>query len=270
MCTGTTKVAVTGVGGRMGGRILSLLLKDASIRIVGATERDGHNYFGVDIGRIIGISDVNIVVTDDITVAASEADAIIDFTTPRATLRNAEFASSTGKPMVIGTTGFTEEERRELERLTRGFPCVFSPNMSIGINVVFEIARKLAEYLGRDFDIEIVEAHHGEKIDSPSGTAIKLGEIIADATGRDFTKVARFERYGQLGQRTKDEIGIQSIRGGDIVGDHTVLFCGIGERVELTHSASSRDNFAKGAIRALKWIVGKPSGIYSMKDVLGF
>lgn len=265
----TTKVTVTGVAGRMGGRILSLLLNEVGVEIVGATEREGHDYLGVDLGRVIGMPDINVLVSDNIVTAASEADAIIDFTIPQATLRNAEYASLTAKPMVIGTTGFSAEEHSELEKLTNGFPCVISPNMSIGINVIFEITKKLAEHLGNDFDIEIIEAHHNKKIDSPSGTALRLGEIIADATGRDFNKVARFERYGQIGQRVRDEIGLLSIRGGDIVGEHTVLFCGIGERVELTHRASTRDNFAMGAIRALKWIVGKPPGIYTMKDVLG-
>jgi 4-hydroxy-tetrahydrodipicolinate reductase len=145
-----------------------------------------------------------------------------------------------------------------------------SPNMSIGVNVMFEVAKKLAEFLGHEFDVEIIEAHHRFKADSPSGTALKLGEVVAEALGRDFKKVARFERYGRIGERGKEEIGIQAIRGGDIIGEHTLIFCGVGERVEFTHRALSRDNFARGAIRALKWVVGKPPGIYTMKDVLGF
>jgi 4-hydroxy-tetrahydrodipicolinate reductase len=171
--------------------------------------------------------------------------------------------------MVIGTTGFRSDEKIRLEELAGKFPCVVSPNMSIGVNVMFEITKKLAELLGNEFDVEIIEAHHRQKKDSPSGTAIRLGEIVAEATGRDFSDVARFERHGHVGERGLNEIGIQAIRGGDIIGEHCVLFCGNGERVELTHRATNRDNFARGAIRALRWIIGKPPGIYTMRDVLG-
>ena len=154
-------------------------------------------------------------------------------------------------------------------KLAESFPCVISPNMSIGVNVMFETARMLAGLLGNEFDVEIIETHHKHKIDSPSGTALRLGEVVAEALGRDFKKVARLERHGQVGERKKGEIGIQAIRGGDVVGEHAVIFFGAGERIELTHRASNRDNFAKGAIRAVKWVVGKPPGIYTMKDVLG-
>jgi 4-hydroxy-tetrahydrodipicolinate reductase len=263
------KVVVAGVSGRMGRRILSLLRDEGEIKVVGATERGGHSILGKDVGMVMGLGELKVHVTDRIDEAAAGADAIIDFTTPDSTLSNAEYASNTRKGMVIGTTGFSEEEKGRLEGLAENFPCVLSPNMSIGVNVMFEVAKRIAELLGDGFDIEIIEAHHRHKADSPSGTALRLGEAVAEATRRNFKEVARFERYGRIGERKRDEIGIQTVRGGDIVGEHTVMYCGIGERIELTHRALNRDNFARGAIRALKWIVGKPPGIYTMKDVLG-
>ncbi len=263
------KTAIMGVAGRMGGRILSLLMEEEGVKVIGATERKGHSVMGRDAGMITGGEGIGVLVSDRIEEAAFDADVIVDFTAPIATLANAEYASKTGKAMVIGTTGFSEDEKKKVESLARGFPCVMSPNMSIGVNVMFEVAKRLAQSLGDEFDVEIIEAHHRLKADSPSGTALKLGEIVAESLGRDFKKVARFERYGRIGERGKDEIGIQTIRGGDVVGEHTLIFCGIGERLEFTHRALSRDNFARGAIRALKWVVGKPPGIYTMKDVLG-
>ncbi len=263
------KTTITGVAGRMGGRILSLLMEEEGIEIIGAIERERHPVVGKDAGVVAGGEQIGVLVSDRIEQAASDADVVVDFTAPGPTLGNAEYASKTGKAMVIGTTGFSEDEKKKIESLAKGFPCVISPNMSIGVNVMFEVASKLAQFLGDEFDVEIVEAHHRFKPDSPSGTALKLGEVVAEALARDFKEVARFERYGRIGERRKDEIGIQTIRGGDIVGEHTLMFCGIGERVEFTHRALSRDNFARGAIRALKWVVGKPPGIYTMRDVLG-
>src|SRR5579884_3823769 len=239
------KTAIIGVAGRMGGRILSLLREEEGVKVIGATERKGHSVMGRDAGMVAGGEGIGVLVSDRIEEAAFDADVIVDFTAPVATLANAEYASKTGKAMVIGTTGFSEDEKKKVESLARGFPCVMSPNMSIGVNVMFEVAKRLAQSLGDEFDVEIIEAHHRLKADSPSGTALRLGE------------------------RGKDEIGIQTIRGGDIVGEHTLIFCGIGERLEFAHRALSRDNFARGAIRALKWVVGKPPGIYTMKDVLG-
>jgi 4-hydroxy-tetrahydrodipicolinate reductase len=263
------KTAIAGVAGRMGGRILSLIREEEGIKIMGATERPGHPVIGKDAGVCAGGEQIGILVSDRIEEAAFDADVVVDFTAPVAALANAEYASKTGKAMVIGTTGFSEDEKKKLESLAKDFPSVMSPNMSIGVNVMFEVAKMLAEFLGHGFDVEIIEAHHRFKADSPSGTALKLGEVVAEALGRDFKKVARFERYGRIGERGKEEIGIQTIRGGDVVGEHTLIFYGVGERVEFIHRALSRDNFARGAIRALKWVVGKPPGIYTMKDVLG-
>ena len=263
------KVLVTGAAGRMGKQIISLLLEEDGLEVVGATEIGGHPSIGKDVGEIIGTGKIGIVVSDKLDEAASNADVVVDFTHPNATLDAANYASSEGKPMVIGTTGFSHDEKVRLEKLATRFPCVISPNMSIGVNVMFEITKRLAELLGNEFDVEVIEAHHRHKKDSPSGTAMRLGEIIAESTGRDFSKVARFARHGDVGERGLNEIGIQAIRGGDIIGEHSVWFCGNGERVELTHRATNRDNFARGAIRALRWIIGKPPGVYTMRNVLG-
>ncbi len=262
-------VLVTGAAGRMGGRVISLLLQEDGIDLVGATEVGGHPSVGNDVGEIMGTGKIGVLVSDNLEKAALRADVVVDFTNPKATLDAASYASSTGKPMVIGTTGFSQDEKGRLEKLASRFACVISPNMSIGVNVMFEITKKLAELLGNEFDVEIIEAHHRDKKDSPSGTAMRLGEIIAESTGRNFSRVARFERHGHVGKRGPDEIGIQAIRGGDIIGEHSVWFCGNGERVEVTHRATDRDNFARGAILALRWIIGKPPGVYNMRNVLG-
>ncbi len=262
-------VLVTGAAGRMGRQIISLLLQEDGIELIGATEIEGHPSVGNDVGEIVGAGKIGVLVSDNLDKAALGADAIVDFTNPEATLDAASYASSMGKPMVIGTTGFSQDQKMRLEELASKFACVISPNMSIGVNVMFEITKKLAESLGNEFDIEVIEAHHRDKKDSPSGTAMRLGEIIAESTGRNFSKVARLGRHGYVGKRGPDEIGIQAIRGGDIIGEHSVWFCGNGERVEVTHRATDRDNFARGAILALRWIIGKPPGVYDMRNVLG-
>lgn len=263
------KVSIMGVAGRMGRSIFRLLEAESDVQIVGATEIRDNPAVGNDVGTVCGDGEIGVSISDNVEDASSGADVIVDFTTPASTLNNARFASSTGKAMIIGTTGFSEDEKKELAQLSQNFPCVFSPNMSIGVNVMFEATKMLAGVLGDDFDVEIIEAHHKHKIDAPSGTALRLGEAAAEGLGRDFNSVARFERHGAMGERKDKEIGMQTIRAGDIVGEHTVMFCGGGERIELTHRAMSRDNFAKGVVRAVKWISGKPSGMYTMKEVLG-
>jgi len=263
------KVSIMGVAGRMGQTILRLLNNENDVHIVGATEIVGHPEIGSDIGILSGQGELGISISDNVEDACVNAEVIVDFTAPSSTLNNARYAASNGKAMVVGTTGFTEEEKKELSQLAQKFPCVFSPNMSIGVNVMFEATKKLAEILGDDYDVEIIEAHHKHKVDAPSGTALRLGESAAEGLGRDFNKVARYERHGAIGERKEKEIGMQTIRAGDIVGEHTVMFCGGGERIELTHRAMSRDNFAKGVVRAVKWIPGKSAGIYTMKEVLG-
>lgn len=263
------KVSVMGAAGRMGRRILYFLSQDESVKIVGALEIKGHSALGKDAGLTAGIGKLGVKITADMDESSSKADVIVDFTAPKPTLENAEYAASKGKAMVIGTTGFTPEEQEKLEKLSQKFPCVIAPNMSVGVNVVFEITKLLARALGDEYDVEIVEAHHKHKLDSPSGTAIMLGRAAAEGLGRDFDKSARYERFGRIGERRPGEIGIQSVRGGDVAGEHTVMFLGDGERVELVHRAQNRDNFARGVVRAVKWVFGKPPGPYTMKDVLG-
>lgn len=262
------KVSVMGAAGRMGQRIIYYLSGDKEVKLVGAKESEMHPSLGVDAGIFAGVGKLGVPITYDIGESSDGADVIVDFSSPKSTLLNASYASGKGKSMVIGTTGFTEIEDGELRELCRAIPCVVSANMSIGVNVMIEATKILARTLGDDYDVEITETHHKHKVDAPSGTALMIGQAAAEGLNRDFRKVARFERHGRTGERQSDEIGIQSLRGGDVVGEHTVMFLGDGERVELTHRAFSRDNFAKGVLRAVKWIYGKPPGIYSMKDVL--
>ncbi len=264
------KVAVVGVCGRMGMSVASLAGADEDIELVGATEVPGHVSIGRDLGDLIEGAGPGVSVSDSIEVAARAADVIIDFTVPEATLAHAEYSVRNEKSMVIGTTGFTSEQRGKLLRLLERIPCVFSPNMSVGVNVLFEISRQVASHLGESYDAEIFETHHRAKADSPSGTAIALAEAVAAGLGSELKDVARYERHGRIGARKRGEIGVQTLRGGDVVGDHTVMFLGDGERVELTHKATSRDNFSSGALRAAKWIPGKSPGVYAMRDVLGF
>ena len=264
------KVAVVGVCGRMGMSIASLAGTDEDIELVGATEVPGHVSIGRDLGDLVEGAGPGVSVSDSIEVAARAADVIIDFTVPEATLAHAEYSVRNEKSMVIGTTGFTSEQREKLLRLLDRIPCILSPNMSVGVNVLFEISRQVASHLGESYDAEIFETHHRGKADSPSGTAIALAETVAAGLGSELKDVARYERHGRIGARKRGEIGIQTLRGGDVVGDHTVMFLGDGERVELTHKATSRENFSSGALRAAKWIPGKSPGIYAMRDVLGF
>ena len=264
------KVAVVGACGRMGMSVASLAGADDGIRLVGATETAGHVSVGRDLGDLVAGAGPGVSVSASIEEAARDADVIIDFTVPEATLAHAEYSARNGKSMVIGTTGFSPEQREELLGLLRRVPCVLSPNMSVGVNLLFEISRQVASHLGDGYDAEILEVHHGAKADSPSGTAIALAEAVAVGLGSELGDVARYERHGRIGARKKGEIGIQTLRGGDVVGDHTVMFLGEGERVELIHRATSRENFSAGAVRAAKWIPGKPPGVYAMRDVLGF
>jgi 4-hydroxy-tetrahydrodipicolinate reductase len=196
-------------------------------------------------------------------------DVIINFTNPKTSIESLEFAKETGSAIVIGTTGLSPEQIEGVKDLSKSVRCVFSPNFSVGMNVMFKIVQEIAQVLGPEYDIEIFEAHHRLKKDSPSGTAVKLGELIAKAIGRDFGKVGVYGRKGMVGERTKEEIGMQVVRAGDIVGDHTVLFGGIGERLEIVHRAHSRDNLARGAVKAALWVVNQPNGLYDMQDVLG-
>jgi len=264
------KAGVVGVEGKMGSTILSLLINSNEFEVVGATELSGSPAIGKDIGALTASAEQGTKVKEKIEDAFKDADGIIDFSSPASTLQTAEYAAKNCKALVIGTTGFSDKQKKSLLKLAQNFPCVFSPNMSVGVNVMFEMSKKLTELLGNDFDIEILESHHRNKKDSPSGTALKIAEVVSQSLNKNLSDIAVYSRHGNIGERKKGEIGIQTLRGGDVVGEHSLIFYGDGERIEFTHKASSRDTFASGAIRALKWVSDRPAGLYSMKDVLGF
>jgi len=263
------KTIVTGAGGRMGGRIITLIEAEEGIELAAAAEREDHPVIGRDVGEILGLGKRGVVVEKDFDACLSKGDVIIDFTSHLASVRHLERAAQRRIPIVIGSTGFSAEEMDKARSFARSVPCVLAPNMSVGVNVLFKILKNVAEILGEDYDVEILEAHHHLKKDAPSGTALKMAQIIAEALGRNLDNVGVYERKGLIGERPRTEIGIQTLRAGDIVGEHTVLFGAVGERLEFIHRAHSRDNFAKGAIRAAKWVVQQQPGLYDMQDVLG-
>ena len=263
------RAIVVGAGGRMGGRVIHTIHEADGIEVSGAVERPDHPSLGQDIGSMVGLGEMKVLLEGDIRKVIGDGGVVIEFTNAEVSLGNLEVASERGVPMVIGSTGFTPQQMEKVARLTERAPCVLSPNMSVGVNLMFKVVGEIARILGDDYDVEILEAHHRFKKDSPSGTAMKLGDIVASALKRDFQQVGIFERKGVIGERKPKEIGMQALRAGDIVGDHTVIFGGLGERLEVTHRAHSRDNFARGAVRAAKWVVTQPNGLYDMGDVLG-
>ncbi len=264
-----TNVVVTGAAGRMGGRIITLVTEAEGLQVTGAVEMLDHPRLGDDAGYVAGCGELGVEICDSLEVALENSDLLIDFTFPQVSLQNAAVCARLGKAMVVGSTGFTPAERQKLEEFAKQTPIVFAPNMSVGVNVCFKLLKDLAKTLGDGFDVEIVELHHNKKKDSPSGTAVRMGEVVAEALGRDYNQVANYHREGMCGERSQEEVGMQTVRGGDIVGEHTVYFIGMGERIELTHRAMSRDMFARGAIRAAGWLKGKAPGIYDMQEVLG-
>jgi len=263
------KVAVTGAAGRMGGRIITAIHETEGLQLAGAVERAGHAQIGSDAGLIAGCGTLGVAISGSLEEALQSADVLIDFTFPEVTLANIAVCSRLGKSLVIGSTGFTPGQRAEVAKHAEKIPVVLAPNMSVGVNLCFKVLKDVAKVIGEDFDMEIVELHHNKKKDSPSGTAVRMGEIIAEAVGRDYNQVANFHREGMCGERTREEIGMQTVRGGDIVGEHTVYFIGMGERIEITHRAMSRDMFARGAVRAAGWLGKQKAGLYDMQDVLG-
>lgn len=263
------KAIVMGAAGRMGGRIAALIAGTDGIEAAGAVEKAGHPMIGRDLGEIHGLGKTGVVIADDLGDCIDKGDVVIDFTAHGASMIHLKIAVDRRKAIVIGSTGFTPDELQTVREMSVSARCVLAPNMSVGVNVLLKVLGDVARILGNDYDVEIVEAHHNQKKDAPSGTAVKMAEVLAAALGRDLGKVGVYERKGMIGARTKEEIGVQAVRAGDIVGEHTVIFGGIGERLELIHRAHSRDNFAKGAIRAAKWIVEQPNGLYDMQDVLG-
>ncbi len=263
------RVIIAGAAGRMGRRIAAMVNEHKELTVAGGFERPDNGCLGQDIGAVAGIGPLGVAIAADVQTIIDQGDVIIDFTYHEATMALARIAAQHGKAMVIGTTGLTPDNLAELKALSRNFACVQSPNMAVGVNVLFKAAAKVAAVLGDAYDIEIVEAHHRMKKDAPSGTALKLGEVVAEAVNRKLEKVGVYSRHGMIGARTDQEIGIQTIRAGDIVGEHTVYFAGAGERIEITHRAHSRDNFAKGAAVAAAWVTSQANGLYTMFDVLG-
>lgn len=263
------KAVVAGASGRMGKRLIALLRESTDFQVVGAVERKDHVDLGRDAGEGAGVGPLGVPIVDSIGKVLSGAQVLLDFTAPGAAMQHLEAASRAGVAAVIGTTGLGEADLKRARELTARIPCVQSPNMSVGVNVLYGVLAQVASALGDGYDIEVIEAHHHFKKDSPSGTAEKMAQVMAEARGRDIRKVGVYGRHGGVGERTKDEIGVHAIRAGDIVGEHTILFGGMGERIEIIHRAQSRDNFAYGALRAACWVVGQSPGMYDMLDVLG-
>jgi 4-hydroxy-tetrahydrodipicolinate reductase len=264
------RVLVTGASGRMGSQIVRMVRATDGLELVAATERPGVSP-GLDAGVLAGLGPIGIPIRDDLgaALASSGARVVVDFTSFEASTAHAAVCARLGVALVVGSTGFTADAKAQVAAAARQVPIVLSPNMSVGVNVLFALVERAARTLGAAYDVEIVEMHHRKKKDAPSGTAVKLAEVAAAALGRDPAKDLVCERHGMIGERTAREIGVQTLRGGDVVGEHTVYFAGEGERLELTHRATSREQFARGAVRAAIWIAGRPPGLYDMADVLG-
>jgi 4-hydroxy-tetrahydrodipicolinate reductase len=251
------------------GRTLIQAVQDTGGMLLGAaTEQSGSSLLGADAGELAGVGRLDVNLVSALSEVVDAFDVLIDFTRPEATLSHLERCRAAGRRMVIGTTGFTPEQKDAIGKAALDIPVVFAPNMSIGVNLCFKLLDIAARVLGDGMDIEVIEAHHRHKVDAPSGTALRMGEVVADALGRDLKACAVFGREGVTGERDPKTIGFETIRAGDIVGEHTVMFAGPGERVEITHKASSRMTFARGAVRAAAWLEGRNPGLYDMQDVL--
>ena len=265
------RTVITGVTGRMGSTLVRLVKESPTFELVGACDRKGAGLPLLDAGLAARLGPLAAPLSDDLAkvLEGARPQVVIDFTSPQASVAHAQACAAAGVALVVGSTGFEAAQRAELAACARRIPMVVAPNMSVGVNVVIRMAAQLAQLLGEGYDVEVLEAHHRMKKDAPSGTALKLAEEVAAALGRGAESL-RFARHGQVGERPRPEIGVQALRGGDVVGDHTVFFFGEGERIELTHRATSRDQFAAGAIRAAQWVAKqKKPGLYDMRDVLG-
>ena len=262
-------IAVTGAAGRMGRALIAACDLNEHTRLSAAIERPGNTLVGSDAGDLAGLGPLNVKVADSLDAVASDFDTLIDFTTPEATLQNLETCVRHKKNIIIGTTGFDEAGKQRISAAASTVGIVFAPNMSVGVNLCFRLLDLAARVMGDDADVEIIEAHHRHKVDAPSGTALRMGEVVAAALGRDLKEVAVYGREGQTGPRDARTIGFETIRAGDVVGEHSVWFATEGERVEITHKASSRMTFAKGAVRAASWLAARGTGLYDMQDVLG-
>ena len=263
------RIAVIGAAGRMGKVLIEAITATEAVQLTAAIDKPNSSLIGVDSGELAGLGKKNgIAIESSLAGAIDNFDVLIDFTTPGTTLANLDLCAKSGKPIVIGTTGFTNEELTSLEKFRFQLPICKAANYSTGVTLCLKLLETACQVLGDDADIEIYEAHHRHKVDAPSGTALAMGKVVADTLNRDLNKSAVFGRKGQTGVRQRDIIGFSTVRGGDVVGDHSVMFMAEGERVEITHKASSRMAFARGAVRAAKWLVSQENGLFDMQDVL--
>jgi len=263
------RVAIAGAAGRMGRILLDACNRADGVRCTAASEHASSPFVDADAGEVAGVGRLDVSIAADLAPLTDRFDVLIDFTRPAATLAHLALCRATGKAMVIGTTGLSAEQKAEIGRAAERIPIVFAPNMSVGVNLCFKLLELAARVLGDGVDVEIVEAHHRHKVDAPSGTALAMGQAVATALGRDLERCAVYGRQGVTGERDRATIGFATVRAGDIVGEHTVLFADVGERIEITHRASSRMTFAKGAVRAAAWLAGREPGLFDMRDVLG-
>jgi 4-hydroxy-tetrahydrodipicolinate reductase len=265
----TTRIAITGAAGRMGRTLIQACAQASDLTLTAALEHPQSSLLGGDAGELAGPGTLGVRMGADPAAAVNDFDVLIDFTRPEATLGYLEACRPAGRRMVIGTTGFSGAQRARIEAASRDIAIVLAPNMSVGVNLCLKLLDLAARVLGDEVDVEVIEAHHRHKVDAPSGTALRMGEVVAGALGRELASCAIYGRQGHTGERTPGTIGFETIRAGDIVGEHTVLFAGAGERVEITHKASSRMTFARGALRAAGWLMARDRGLYDMQDVLG-
>ena len=264
-----TRIAIAGAAGRMGKALIESTYKNPETTLGAAIVRPGSSLIGVDAGELGNVGKLGVAISSSLMDVIDKFDVLIDFSSPAATLENAKICAAYAKPIVIGTTGFNTMEKADLLSHKVQIPLLLSANFSTGVNLCFKLLDLAARVLGDDYDVEVYEAHHRHKVDSPSGTAVRMGEVLASALERDLDKVAVYGREGQIGARPRDTIGFATVRGGDVVGDHTVMFMADGERVEITHKASSRLAFSNGAVRAAIWLQQQKSGLFDMQDVLG-
>jgi 4-hydroxy-tetrahydrodipicolinate reductase len=262
------RIAVTGAGGRMGRMLIEATLRDTEATLVAAIDQADSPVLGRNVGEMVGLPST-VIVDSDAEGAIARASCLIDFTRPAGTLQHLEFCRRRGVAMVIGTTGFDLAGKAAISAAAKDVPIVCAPNMSVGVNVVLKLLETAARIMHEGYDVEIVEAHHRHKVDAPSGTALRMGEVIAQSLGRDLAQCAVYARQGVTGERSPASIGFATVRGGDIVGDHNVMFCGLGERVEIGHKASSRLPYALGSLRAAHFLAGQRNGLFDMQDVLG-
>ena len=263
------RVAIAGSSGRMGRMLIQAVLRSADMQLVAALEQTGNSHLGKDAGELAGEAACGVKVGADVEKGLAASDVLVDFTRPEGTLAHLAACRRLGVGMVIGTTGFNDGQKKAIAEAARDTAIVFSPNMAVGVNVAFRLAEIAARILGDEYDVEIIEAHHRHKVDAPSGTALRFGEIVAAALRRDLAQAAVYGRHGVTGERSAKAIGFHAIRGGDIVGEHTVMFAGEGERVEVTVRSGSRMTYAAGALRAARFLAGRKSGLFDMFDVLG-